>query len=482
MGELDAALEAFATARTGALALHIDELGRAALAGFVPPAARKNIEFHRAWLELAGAPRARTWCLDALLEKLPKLIDGNEHPSGDKCDALVERLVALRDAAPDPRIGRAMLTLLELRAPVASFAIVHDEIARVIVRHADDETALSTALDELSSFDRGALPKPARARVAKPKRDLDALYAAVYAAPDDDAPRAVLADALTDAGDPRGELIALQLREAAGTATPEMTERARELVQHHAKSWLGPLRPIVYRAELRRGFLHTIELAGTWSTPKWNELAHDPALATVEDVEPGQATGKVIAGLLAGVIAKTVRSLEVDDDELWNAIASTELPRLRELRAFHWTRKRYEQRFIEVVVPYLVAHPAITRVGCTFDMIDELPKPVLARLDALTIRDDGRKGFALWTKLPTLRRLRCAWSQTLELERVGGNELARLWPGRFGAIGDLSNVPTSIERVEVIGNKRAAKALAKKHEQLDVVAIEPPSGKITGVK
>ncbi|HEY1547533.1 MAG TPA: TIGR02996 domain-containing protein, partial [Kofleriaceae bacterium] len=292
--ELETALADFATARTGTLALHIDELGRAALASFTPPEPRKNIEFHRAWLELADDPNARTWCLDSLLERLPKLIDGNEHRSGDKCDALVERLVVLRDAAPDPRIGRAMLTLLELRAPVANFTTVHEEIARVIVRHADDETALSSALDEVRELDRNALPKPAAARAAKPKRDLEALYAAVYAAPDDDAPRAVLADALTDAGDPRGELIALQLREAAGDATPEMTERARELVQTHAKSWLGSLRPIVYRAELRRGFLHTLELEGSYATRKWDELARDPALATVEELETGQATGKVV--------------------------------------------------------------------------------------------------------------------------------------------------------------------------------------------
>jgi uncharacterized protein (TIGR02996 family) len=480
--ELETALADFATARTGTLALHIDELGRAALASFTPPEPRKNIEFHRAWLELADDPNARTWCLDSLLERLPKLIDGNEHRSGDKCDALVERLVVLRDAAPDPRIGRAMLTLLELRAPVANFTTVHEEIARVIVRHADDETALSSALDEVRELDRNALPKPAAARAAKPKRDLEALYAAVYAAPDDDAPRAVLADALTDAGDPRGELIALQLREAAGDATPEMTERARELVQTHAKSWLGSLRPIVYRAELRRGFLHTLELEGSYATRKWDELARDPALATVEELETGQATGKVVTWLLAGTIARTIRSLQVDTTELWTAIATTELPRLRELRAFHWKRKPYERCFVELVVPYLVAHPAITRVGCGIEMVDELPKPVLARLDALTVRDNGRKGSALWAKLPKLRRLRFEWSQTLELERVGKRELARLWPGTFGSIGDLTALPSSITRVEVIGNKRAAKALADQHRKLDIVAVAPPSGRITGVK
>ena len=478
--DVEAALAAFATQRTGQLALQIDELGRAALAGFTPPEPRKNIEFHRAWLDRATDVRARSWCLDALIERLPKLMDGEEHPSGDKCEALVERLVVLRDAAPDPRIGRAMLALLELRAPAANFTIVHDEVARVIARHADDETALSPVLDEIS-IDRSALPAAVK-RGAKPKRDLDALYAAVYAAPDDDAPRAVLADALTDAGDPRGELIAIQLREAAGDATPELTARARELVKKHAKQWLGALRPIVYRGELRRGFLHTLELAGSYATKQWDAIATDPALATVEELESGQATGKVITWLLAGAMAKTVRSLAVGDDELWHAIATTELPRLRELRAFHWKRKQYDKRFAEVVLPYLVAHRAITRIGCDLAKVQDLPKPVLGRLDRLIVRDYKREGFALWNQLPKLRSLRLESAQPLELMRVGKRELARFWPGTFGWQGDLAGLPKSIERVEVVGNKKTAHALAEKYKKLDIVAAELPSGFITSVK
>ena len=40
---------------------------------------------------------------------------------------------------------------------------------------------------------------------------IDALYAAVFAAPADDGPRLVLADALQEAGDPRGEFLSLAL-------------------------------------------------------------------------------------------------------------------------------------------------------------------------------------------------------------------------------------------------------------------------------
>jgi hypothetical protein len=58
--DLDAALAAFARSRSGELAQHIDELGRDAIASFEPPRPRKNLEFHRAWIEHARDPRIRT--------------------------------------------------------------------------------------------------------------------------------------------------------------------------------------------------------------------------------------------------------------------------------------------------------------------------------------------------------------------------------------------------------------------------------------
>ena len=42
--------------------------------------------------------------------------------------------------------------------------------------------------------------------------ELESLFAAVYARPADDGARQVLADALQELGDPRGEFISLQLQ------------------------------------------------------------------------------------------------------------------------------------------------------------------------------------------------------------------------------------------------------------------------------
>ena len=74
-----------------------------------------------------------------------------------------------------------------------------------------------------------------------PHRDVDQLFAECLAKPDDDAPRAVLADALLEREDPRGELIALQLRPELGEAE---TKRVAALLRKHEKQWLGELHRI----------------------------------------------------------------------------------------------------------------------------------------------------------------------------------------------------------------------------------------------
>jgi uncharacterized protein (TIGR02996 family) len=69
----------------------------------------------------------------------------------------------------------------------------------------------------------------------------DALLAEVLAQPDDDAPRLILADWLTERGDPRGELIAVQ----CALARPQIREKAQELqkreldlLREHGAAWV----------------------------------------------------------------------------------------------------------------------------------------------------------------------------------------------------------------------------------------------------
>jgi uncharacterized protein (TIGR02996 family) len=106
------------------------------------------------------------------------------------------------------------------------------------------------------------------------------LVAAIYADPDDDAPRHVLADYLSDRGDPRGEFISLQLargRKRIGLA------RELELQQAHVSEWLGALAVVVdvRRSQFERGFLSHAALVPN-TKKQLRQLANEPGWATVE--------------------------------------------------------------------------------------------------------------------------------------------------------------------------------------------------------
>lgn len=75
--------------------------------------------------------------------------------------------------------------------------------------------------------------------------DLRALFKAVLAAPSDDAPRLVYADALTEHDDPRGEFITVQCKLAVGRSSPQVMKQLRareaELLAAHREEWFGPV-------------------------------------------------------------------------------------------------------------------------------------------------------------------------------------------------------------------------------------------------
>jgi uncharacterized protein (TIGR02996 family) len=103
----------------------------------------------------------------------------------------------------------------------------------------------------------------------------NALLDAVYANPDDDAARSVYADALQEDGDPRGELIALQL---LPTLDGKQAKRVAKLLADRASiaRWLGPLAPVVREPVFERGFLHRCRIDG--------KLIEHPAWSTVREL------------------------------------------------------------------------------------------------------------------------------------------------------------------------------------------------------
>ncbi len=102
----------------------------------------------------------------------------------------------------------------------------------------------------------------------------DAFLEAIRENPDDDVPRLIYADWLEEQGDPRGEFVRVECALASMPVKdgrrPALRARRQQLLAAHRDAWLGPLRPLAYHWEFRRGFpeevtadaLHFVEHAG----------------------------------------------------------------------------------------------------------------------------------------------------------------------------------------------------------------------------
>ncbi|MBA3393580.1 MAG: hypothetical protein H0T89_13105 [Deltaproteobacteria bacterium] len=145
---------------------------------------------------------------------------------------------------------------------------------------------------------------------------LDDLLAACVAAPDDDAPRLVWADAI---GGERGELVVIQCDLARGglTATEAATrrQRQRELLATHGAAWSG-LATLAKHCVFRRGFVETAQLAVETFLARADEIV---------DVAP----------LLESLTAVGLESF-IDHDEGGRQTGADALPVLAQLFASPW--------------------------------------------------------------------------------------------------------------------------------------------------
>jgi uncharacterized protein (TIGR02996 family) len=166
-------------------------------------------------------------------------------------------------AHADPR-ARARLAAMDGRflatlGGAASMAEVLEGMTRRTVAARDEQLpSLVRTLDDHERAQVAAIEAALATTAPAQRRDAravsaDELLAAVYANPDDDGARQVLADALQEIGDPRGEFIALQLSGPDG-GDPK---REKTLYKKHWKEWLGAAGKILKQDSIvfERGFL-----------------------------------------------------------------------------------------------------------------------------------------------------------------------------------------------------------------------------------
>jgi uncharacterized protein (TIGR02996 family) len=144
---------------------------------------------------------------------------------------------------------------------------------------------------------------------------LEELWRQVADSPDDLAPRLVLADALVESGDNRGELIHLQCAPVRGWSYAEATERARALVADNWQRWLGRLAQILdaRTSWFDRGMLDVVHVGGGRASRRaWTAALGHRELAVVRRVSPATCTmGDYVDFVLA--LPNQPRSLRVRD-------------------------------------------------------------------------------------------------------------------------------------------------------------------------
>lgn len=155
-------------------------------------------------------------------------------------------------------------------------------LARAVTAMADVAPKKLSPKDEarLAELEKMFQPAPVKKK-GNPRSDTE-LLELIYSAPDDDTPRLVFADSLSERGDPRGEFISLQVQRARGQGTPELLKREQELAkdQKRLTAWALPLaNGGTFR--MGRGFPEAITLKPASA----KKVLGERAWATVKEVE-----------------------------------------------------------------------------------------------------------------------------------------------------------------------------------------------------
>jgi uncharacterized protein (TIGR02996 family) len=390
-------------------------------------------EAQRQWLALAAEPTPATvgTLLAALTARLTiaselyGLLEPNY--AARKYRALLERIAAVRRWPPDPRVATRLVRLLADGAysayDLASVGVIYGPVLEAIVAVGDVRAAgaldaiaarpaskVQVVREWLSAELPGAAARlcalrppvappalvalldelaPARAVAAAggaaTTRSAEALLDEILARPDDE-PRAVYADLLTDAGDPRGELITLQLAlaRAEGDGAAAL-RRVGSLLKRHGKEWLGPLAPVAKHPRWERGFLASLELAQRSAAPDagWEEAARAAALATVRRLTRGRANEGLYLRFVSSPAARSLVDIDVPSsaflDELAALPVAARLTRLRLERLTSAMRARLETaafpslRRLLVPVTMATASTTVARLAKA--------RPALERID-----------------------------------------------------------------------------------------------------
>jgi uncharacterized protein (TIGR02996 family) len=291
------------------------------------------------------------------------------------------------------------------------------------------------------------------------------LLSAIYANPEDDGPRLVFADLLSERGDERGEFISLQVHRAAGRGSLELLLREQALLadpKRRAK-WELPLSGAA-TCTPRRGFPVDVSLSVT----NLKSVVGVPAWATVEAVTlPNGASGKMLRALVDHEVMRhlqSVSNLGTDNRALlgdaprgWRAVSlqyshgepfRADVPdRFPSLEALNLTTGGSIEPLALAKLNRLVHFRlAVNTQLADFDWLSGFDR--LERLELQSERRDGIPPSVL-ARLPRLKRV--AFKGALTPDRIAGLCIDTLGLGNSGAqqVAAVSGVLGQVRELEL---------------------------------
>jgi uncharacterized protein (TIGR02996 family) len=294
--------------------------------------------------------------ISTLIHKLPKLpIDG-------ELSFLRTRLRSLANHGPDPRVAQVLVTALlsekfnrtshdianlfwspdiftcdARQAQRLKQEMEHPHSKTDYVRRSQKE-AFPTLIEQclknnsLLSIEDERLFSALIPEFEKPQksRSLNELKAAVFAAPINDAAKAVYSDALMEHADPRGEFISLQ---NAPNLDDAGKKKMAALQNKHAREWLGALFYVTKKLQFEKGFLHSIELernaaadAETWALASQHE-----ELSTVSILKKGHGNADHFWSFIASPRVQHLNEVDVPTGKILSNILGASRPTLETL-------------------------------------------------------------------------------------------------------------------------------------------------------
>ncbi len=215
---------------------------------------------------------------------------------------IAERASALLGWPKDARIAKAAVAAHRGRLVSNAMHPIWNALGNAIAVHSDEAVREELAHEMVedptlagpywvSHWKGGLDPAPRKAAVKErgPPKTAEEFEAWVMAAPGDLGRRAAWADWLLEQGNPRGELMSLQLADRALTAAEE--KKVAALVKKHGKEWIGKLRGVLVGMR--------VDPVADWG------VAEEPGWANIEELSvPSQRLSPKLEAKVLGCVPR----------------------------------------------------------------------------------------------------------------------------------------------------------------------------------